>query len=107
MVNESGLVPLGRAVLVQMEELKRPKGLLHIPESVENSSAAVEKKATVVAVGGEAWADEKEPRCAPGDRVFVTAFAGFVTRGPKDGKPYRLVNDRDIFCKIVEEKANG
>jgi hypothetical protein len=29
-------------------------------------------------------------------------MAGYVAQGPKDGKLYRLVDDRDIFCQIEE-----
>ena len=62
-----------------------------------------EQRAVVVAVGPAAWEDESQPRAKPGDKVLITNFAGMLTKGTKDGKSYRLVNDRDIFCKIVEE----
>lgn len=103
MLNESGLTPLGRAVLVRMVELEefQAKTIL-IPEQVRRNSATMEQRAEVVKVGGEAWADEKEPRAKEGDKVYITKFAGFVAVGPKDGKLYRLVNDRDIFCRIEE-----
>ena len=47
--------------------------------------------------------DEPTPRAKVGDRVLVTSFAGFMAVGPKDGKQYRVVNDRDIFCAITHE----
>lgn len=99
--NLSGLKPLGRAVLVRMVELDDMKTeRIVIPAHVKSSSATVEQRAEVVAVGSAAWEDEKEPRCAPGDRVLVTKFAGYVTVGD-DEQIYRLVNDRDIFCLIT------
>jgi len=106
MNNTSGLEPLGRAVLVEMLELKRKAGsLIELPESVESQSAAAQKRARVVAIGRCAWQDEPVPRCEVEDEVFITAFAGFVTKGPADGKTYRLVNDRDIFCKITKREG--
>lgn len=103
LTNKSGLKPLGRAVLIQMYEPDRKKGLIEIPELVKEKSTVMENRATVVEVGAEAWRDESVPRAAAGDKVLITKFAGFVTRGTLDGELYRLVNDRDIFCKIEEE----
>lgn len=104
--NESGLKPLGRAVLVRMmelEELKTEK--IFVPQHVREKSSVMEQRAEVIAVGDSAWEDEKAPRCAVGDRVVVTKMAGYVIIGPRDGKVYRLVNDRDIFCLIEAAEA--
>lgn len=106
MINESGLEPVGRAVLVTTYEPERNAGLIHIPEVAQDRSRMAEQRAVVIAVGPAAWEDESVPRAAPGDKVLITNYAGMLTKGTKDGKPYRLVNDRDIFCKIVEEMQN-
>ena len=107
MENQSGLMPLGRAVLVKMYEPdKKPGSVIHVPEAVKERTSVMEQQAVVIAIGPECWSDEKGPRCAVGDKVIVTKLAGYVTRGSLDGQLYRLVNDRDIFCKIVKEKAN-
>ena len=104
LINESGLKPLGRAVLVRMVELEELKtSLIQIPEHVRRNSSVMEQRAEVVEVGPACWEDEKIRRCEPGDRVIVTKMAGYVARGPADGKLYRLVNDRDIFCQITKE----
>lgn len=105
--NTSGLEPVGVAVLIKMYEPERKGALIAIPDSVQGKMAQVDVRATVVAVGPGAWEDEKVPRAAPGDKVFVTKFAGFIAKGPKDGQLYRLINDRDIFCRITEESENG
>lgn len=109
MKNESGLEPLGRAVLVKPIEIEELKAeFIQIPDHVRQGAATMEQRAVVVAVGSEAWVDEKAPRAAPGDKVIVTRLAGYLARGPRDQQLYKLVNDRDIFCRInVEEKANG
>lgn len=106
--NDSGLQPLGRAVLVRMIELEEMKAtMIAIPDHVRQNASIMEQRAEVIEVGAAAWEDEKAPRCAVGDKVFVTRMAGFVCRGPNDQKLYRLVNDRDIFCKITKESQNG
>lgn len=76
-----------------------------IPEAVKASMNTVDMRATVIAVGADAWSDEREPRAKVGDRVMVTKFAGIMVKGPRDGQQYRLVNDRDIFCVITYEGA--
>lgn len=105
MLNESGLEPSGHAVLVIPYEPEIKKSIIQMPEDVKERSMMVEQRAIVVAIGSEAWKDEARPRAAIGDKVFITRYAGSVARGTADGKLYRLVNDRDIFCRITEEKA--
>lgn len=106
MKNESGLRPLGKAVLVKPYTPERKGGLIELPQNIQGRQAMIDHRAVVVEVGDDAWSDEPCKRAAPGDRVLVTAFAGFMSVGPADGQQYRLVNDRDIFCQItVEEQA--
>jgi len=107
-MNQSGLEPVGRAVLIRMIELDSLKAsLIKIPDHVQRNSAVMEQRAEIIAVGPECWADEKEPRAAVGDKVIVTKMAGYITKGPADGQLYRLVNDRDVFCKISKESNGG
>lgn len=101
--NTSGLIPLGRAVLVQTYEPEIRSSVIAIPDHIKGRMDMVEQRATVIAVGECAWDDEKVPRAKPGDRVLVTKFAGYMAQGTKDGLQYRLVNDRDIFARISEE----
>ena len=115
--NKSGLVPLGRAVLVKMIELDELKAdLIAIPDHVRAQSAVMETRAEVIAIGDACWVDELvprrtwwggtklviRPRAKVGDKVIVTRMAGYVAKGPKDHGLYRMVNDRDIFCRIEE-----
>lgn len=106
MDNESGLEPAGCAVLVMPYEPELKKSVILRPEQVAERSMLVESRAIVVAVGPEAWSNESQPRAIPGDKVMITKLAGYMAKGPFDGKQYRLVNDRDIFCKIVKEKTD-
>lgn len=111
--NPSGLSPLGCAVLVKMytPELvaAAKKSGLVIPDSVVNSQNTLDQRAIVIAVGPHAWHDEPAPRAKPGDRVLVTKYAGFLCNETADGQMYRLVNDRDLFCRIDwdKEAQNG
>lgn len=106
MKNTSGLRPLGRAVLVQYYEPERAKSVIALPETVQDRVNAVEQRAQVVAVGPACWPDEP-PRAQPGDFVLISKMAGYATRGPIDEKPYRLVNDRDIFAALTPEAVEA
>lgn len=106
-MNSSGLKPLGVAVLVEPYEPERRTSLIELPPEVAAREAMVENRAIVIEAGPEAWGTEKAPRAQPGDKVLIAKFAGHMTKGTADGKIYRLVNDRDIFCKIEKEQANG
>lgn len=101
-VNDSGLLPLGRALLVEPCDVERSKGLIALPASILQNERVLDVKVRVVAVGPECWPDEVQ-RCQPGDVVFVAKMSGYVSTGPKDGKMYRLVNDRDVFAKVTWE----
>jgi co-chaperonin GroES (HSP10) len=98
MNNETGLHPLGVAVLVEPDESKVKNSIIALPDTVKDRFAMVEAKCRVIEVGPEAWKDERQPRAKSGDKVLVTKYAGYAAQSPKDGKLYRLVNDRDVFC---------
>ena len=102
MKNNSGLKPLGKAVLVEPYEPELKKGLIVLPDTVRERTLMVEQRCVIVDVGPAAWDDEKVPRAKPGDRVLITKFAGHMAMGIKDHKQYRLVNDRDVFCALDE-----
>lgn len=102
MENTSGLKPLGRAVLVKHYEEEKKASLIEIPDIVKDRTLMVEQRAIVIECGPACWPDEPA-RAKPGDKVMISNMAGYMTRGPKDGERYRLINDRDIFAGIVEE----
>ena len=103
MINESGLKPLGRAVLVKHYEPERASSLIVMPDNVEANQLMVEQRAIVVAVGATCWHDEPAARAQVGDKVLISRFSGYMAKGTKDGKQYRFVNDRDIFAAIDQE----
>lgn len=106
MENKSGLKPVGRAVLVETYESEVKSTLIAIPASVQDRLTMLDQRGIVVDIGDNAWHDEPSPRASVGDRVIFTKFAGYTAIGPADGKPYRLMNDRDIFARILAEGAS-
>lgn len=107
MPNQSGLSPRGRAVLVKPYEPEIKKGLIAIPDNVQERNQMVEQRAVVIEVGPEAWVDERQPRAEVGDKVLISKFAGHMAIGPADGERYRFINERDIFGVITKEQGNA
>ena len=107
MINESGLHPVGRSILLKPYEPERKKSLIAMPDSVTLSQQVIEQRAIVVEAGPAAWNEEIAagfgPRASVGDKVLVSGFAGYMAKGTADGEQYRFVNDKDIFAKIEVE----
>lgn len=101
-MNETGIKPLGRAVLLRPAQEKL-SSIIEIPEEVANRNMAIDFQAIVVDVGPECWRNESIPRAKPGDKVLVARYAGHIAKSPIDGKFYRLVNDADIFAGMAGE----
>src|SRR5271155_5032616 len=104
MSNKSGLHPQGTAVLTEPyePEVKIWSDTLIIPDEVRQALSVLENRVVVVEIGTFAWADEPAPRAKVGDVVFITKHAGFVATGA-DGKLYRMINAREIFCRLDRE----
>ncbi len=94
----SGLTPLGHAVLVETYDPEVEKSEIFLTEGAQRGMKSLENRARVVAVGPSAWADEPQPRAVIGDLVLLANYAGVIVKGVRDGKLYRIVNDRDIYC---------
>lgn len=108
LINRSGLHPKGHAVLVQAyePEMRKAESLIEMPDFVKESTDILENRVRVIEIGSSAWDGEREPRAEIGDIALVTRLAGFRKKG-NDGKLYRLVNDRDIFCVCDEGESDG
>ena len=104
--NESGLAPLGRAILLEHYEPERKESLIVIPDNVKDRTVLLEQRAVVIEMGPHCYPDEPK-RCQPGDKVLVSRMAGYIAVGPADGKKYLMVNDRDVFARITKEKEHG
>lgn len=108
MVNSSGIEPLDMRVLVRpdpAEEVTKG-GIIIIPDAVEKEKYAT-VKATLVAVGVNAWAEAKAHPAftapQPGQRVMIAKYGGVMVKG-SDGEDYRIMNDEDVTA-LLEEAA--
>lgn len=96
---EVGLEPLGRAILVEPYEPERKSSVIALPDFVLDKERTLDTMVRVVAIGPVAWPDEPA-RAKVGDIVYIAKFTGFMAKG-LNGKPYRFVNDRDVFARVV------
>jgi len=101
-MNNSGLIPKGRAVLVKPYEPKIESGTIYIPDTIKANMQTVEQRAVVIDIGPMCWKEEDVPRASIGEHVLISAYAGYMATGVKDKEQYRFVNDRDIFAGIEE-----
>lgn len=95
--NTSGFRPVGRAVLTLPFEDRQPDSRIVLPPTVGERATMLQDLVTVLAIGGEAWTDERVPRARVGDLVYIPTMAGRMVRGRADDKWYRVINDKDIF----------
>jgi len=98
--NTSGLEPTGHAVLVEPYDPQMAKTMIFIPEVVKREGQMLDVQARVVEIGPDCWPGET-PRAQVGDVVLLARMSGFICKGVRDGKPYRFVNDLDIFARVT------
>jgi co-chaperonin GroES (HSP10) len=96
-VNETGLYPLGHAVLIA-PEASEYETIIALPEGERDKALMNSIIGKIVEIGPSAWMDEPTPRAFPGEMVCISKFAGAIVVG-KDGKPYRMVNADDVYCR--------
>ena len=99
-MNESGLYPIGVRVVVLPDEVEEKVGSIYMPDTVRDKERMAQVKATVVAMGGNAFDGIDGMRPDIGSRVYVGKYAGIHKVG-KDEK-YQVVNDEDIIAVIKE-----
>jgi chaperonin GroES len=107
--NTSGIQPLDLRVLVKPDEVEtKTKGGILLPEPAVDQQKYAMQKATIVAVGENAWeeAAARSPafvRPQPGDRVLIAKYGGVRVKG-LDEVEYILMNDEDVIGRL-EERA--
>ena len=61
-------------------------------------------RGTLIAMAPTAFSYENWPAGTvlpkPGDKVLFGKYAGTNVKGPKDGKEYRVLNDKDIIALL-------
>ena len=99
--NKSGLHPLGQAILTKMlEQRGLHSKIIELPASVTSRLPALATEAVVLEIGPGPYRDEP-CRVKVGDKVVLAAMSGSIRVG-NDGEWYRIVNNRDIYCRIDE-----
>lgn len=103
-MNSSGIVPVDVKVLVLPDAVEeKTSGGIYIPDAAKDKAKYATVKATVVAVGGNAfqeWGEATKP--GPGDRVLTAQYAGSRAKGD-DGQEYVVCNDEDVIAILKSE----
>jgi chaperonin GroES len=107
--NSAGVNPVEFKVLVKPQNVEvdpaiasaRAAGLT-LPREVLEKEFMAQIVADLVAVGGNAFEDWKDPVPKVGDRVLMAKYAGVTLKGA-DGEEYRMLNDKDLSGIITAE----
>ena len=116
-MNPSGIHPKGDRVLIRPIDIETvTEGGIVIPDTVGDLHAMAQSIGIFIEAGPDAWIEYverdgegrivkilgfKEPFARPGDRVAFAKYGGLQVEG-KDGKTYRLMNDRDVTAVVDE-----
>jgi co-chaperonin GroES (HSP10) len=112
-LNASGIHPFEFKVLVLPDEyqnVKRWTGTdgqtyeLALPDEHVDMEKRAVYRGTLIALSPTAFSYESWPAGTvlpkPGDKVLYGKYAGTNVKGPKDGKEYRVLNDKDIIALL-------
>jgi co-chaperonin GroES (HSP10) len=97
MSNKSGINPVGWRILIEPQEVKKVSkgGILLTTETSAEREQMGNTTGIVVAMGDQCFNDQDTKWCVVGDKVIFAKYAGLLYLG-KDGKQYRMINDKDI-----------
>jgi co-chaperonin GroES (HSP10) len=105
MTNPSGVMPTEYKVLILPTEIEeKTKGGIFLPDEHKDRAQFAQMEGTLIALAPLAftydkWEGIEDQKPKVGDKVLFAKFAGFAHKG-KDGKTYRVVNDRDVSAVI-------
>ncbi len=102
-MNKSNIIPVGHKILIMPNEIETTtdSGIITVTDINLEKEEMAQTEGVIIAVGNNAWADQKEAWAKVGDRVIFSKYTGHVRVGA-DGKYYRIVNDLDIGAIIKE-----
>jgi len=103
--NPSGVYPTEFKVLIIPTEVSGMIGNVHIPDEHKDRAQFAQMEGTLVALAPLAftydeWKGIEDQKPKVGDKVLFAKFAGFEYKG-KDGKKYRVVNDKDVSAVLA------
>ena len=109
-MNDSGIRPLEFFCVVELDatETKTPGGIILLENTKERDKLATQE-GTLVACSphaftyAEGWPEGSIPK--PGARVLFKKFAGALHE--RNGRDYRILNDKDIIAEIQQEPGNA
>ncbi len=95
--NEAGLEPVGHFLVVRMEEAEETSaGGILLPQDVRDREEMSGIRATIIAIGPEAWSDKPSPWARVGDRVMISKFSGQLWKVGNTKYRYRVITDLSI-----------
>lgn len=102
--NPSGIKPTEYKVLILPVEFGDKIGNIYVPDEHKDRAQFAQMEGVLVALAPLAfsydkWEGVEHEKPKVGDKVLFAKFAGFEHKG-KDGKKYRVVNDRDVSAVI-------
>ena len=110
--NPSGIKPVEYKCLVRLYAIEETdeayksaeKAGIIIPKTEVEREQMAQCVALLVAVGGNAFEDWKDPVPEAGDRINIAKYAGVQVIGV-DGRVYSLVNDKDIAGILFDPES--
>lgn len=103
-MNTSGIRPVEFKVVVYPKPVQEvTAGGIHLPTTKVDTDKYATQEATIVALADKAFSEADIWGANPpkvGDVVLFAKYAGLLRKG-KDGKDYRVLNDKDV-CAVLE-----
>ena len=104
MKNESGLQPVEDKVLLLPDKVSDMAGQFLVkPDIVKAQEQMAQVRATLIAIGSNAFENWDEPIPKIGNRVYVCRYAGIDGIKGADGEIYKICDQRDITAIIIED----
>ena len=102
-MNSSGITPLDLRIVVKPDPVEKvSKGGVFMPDAAVDKAKYAATKATLVAVGCNAFREwgpvARKPE--PGDRVLYAQYTGAREKGA-DGEDYVVMNDADLIAVLA------
>jgi chaperonin GroES len=102
--NTSGLQPVEYKILIEPEEVEQKSaGGIVLATSTTEKEKMAQVRGRLIAVGGNAFEDWKQPIPKVGDTVLFAKYAGLVVKA-KDGRELRVTNDKDLTAVVTDQK---
>ncbi len=102
--NTSGVYPTEFKVLILPVEVSDKIGSVFLPDEFKSREQFAQMEGVLVALAPLAftydkWEGIEDMKPKVGDKVLFAKFAGFEYKG-RDGKKYRVVNDKDVSAVL-------